>query len=126
MNLDDKNVYYVLYLLCPTISYIILLCPIYYHTLLYQCFVIFALITDVEFRCQECLLCPTYYHILLNFCYLCTYYRCWKEKKYFIDGMIVRVVMLTKEGVEVGGGVDGEQFPGLDWLTGLVIVVSAH
>ena len=37
-----------------------------------------------------------------------------KGKRYLIDGMIVRVVMLTKEGVEVGGGVDGEQFPGLD------------
>ena len=37
-----------------------------------------------------------------------------KGKRYFIDGTIVRVVMLTKEGVEVGGGVDGEQFPGLD------------
>ena len=45
------------------------------------------------------------------------------KKKHFIDG---RVAMLTKEGVEVGGGVDGEQFPGLDELTGLVIVVSAH
>lgn len=62
--------------------------------------------------------------IVSMFCYFCIYYMLkWKKN---IDGMSVRVVMLTKEGVEVGGGVDGEQFPGLDKLTGLVIVVSAH
>ena len=86
---------------------------------MYQSFLIFALITDIEFRCQECLLCPTFImsHILsyiVEFLLFMHLLQMLKRKRYFIDGMIVRVVMLTKEGVEVGGGVDGEQFPGLD------------